>query len=912
MIDPDNEHLHITSPCENRDFSRLDLRNESAENMEFVNCTFDRADLKGSNFAGAKFYGCSFQKVRWDNADLSGAKFFSHGKEEIALPATYRDAQKSGSMRVASFRGSDLSMAEFTGTSDHLIEINDSDFSGADLTGSLFKYCDLSHCFFLQVLFHAPNGYQVSHGSEKRKNTKSIGIFGEGCKLDFSDFSYTNLTNLRFQECESLEATNFSNSDLEGAIFLGRLDVPINMYRARFNNSRLKNSTFENCKMDSISFLGADMAGTVFKGEKTTALAADFSNSNMAGFIGNDCNFTAAIFSCAYLSGDQEMNLEAAKFKKSELVATDFSSADLKNVDFEGANLYQADFTHATFVENDDKESHERQSYNVDNTIFTIHVEHQRLLKDVDFQKADFTGASLQGCTFVDCICSDTIFKDAILRYCRFQGTKTNLTRCDFSGSDLHCAVFDGVSGRDAFRLPLVRSSFENSNLSLAVFVNCDIDISNFCLSNLSGAKFYNCCLDACKFEHSNFDKIKIIGCSFSYTSFIRTRGTDVVFEDKIAAYKSEDYYDANQSPFFSQCKFRGRFIKKFKAAILEHSGFILINSSEIEFDYGTRINGSLLKLEDGKMAISRSRIDNSMIINNSNQGKSLLCRQGSSFGTEFKDPNSNCEFEGMSFDSCNMLGAWYSPTFKECKFKFTDMKKDPNNPDGQIIDDEMRTKIKANYDELSLAGLQNNAVSLGNDNDQDTYYALRQEKKQEEEIKKNGHPLPTIWGKLLLGLFFLYPLFFYGSQKENSIVFEFFLPFLILLITIHIFYKSKIEFLKKLYGYGKKTEIIVLNIFLVIAGFSVSWFLAICSVTKKIDSDFINLYTFLKYLFKNFLSGIHLSINTFVTIGYWRPDGTDYLPNGLMLFYSNVEALTGAIMLALLVVTLIRNSSPR
>jgi len=910
-------------------YFRTSLSREDHQNDTFYRCNFDRADLRNSNFSGSKFYECSFQKVLSDNADLSNAEFYATCIDDVRIslginidsdiPSESGSYPKAGSGKVSSFRGGDLSGAKFFG-----ILFNDSDFFGADLTNAQFIECDLSHCSFQQTIFHSPDVISNTEGEWVSKKSDPLKVFGKGSRLDFADFSNTNLRNLIFHECVGIEAADFSHADLNCARFSGIHDLPTNMYRARFDGARLTKCEFINCILDSVSFANTDMAGAILRGN-TKAPASFFSQAYLPGLFAEKIDFTAAIFSGAYLSSGS--GNDSATFRGANLIAADFSSSDVRRVNFNDADLTQSDFTHATFVEKSAKgEKNEGQDNNDNN-------EELKLI-NVTFQKADFTGASLSSCIFEDCDCSDAIFQDSILKHTYFTGGKTNLSRCNFSNADLFGAIFDGkdfqyqkladnkmlpMNGtifrggilqdaefRNAF---LMRSSFEETNLKRVKFINCNMNYTNFSLSDLVESLFSNCCLETCRFEHSSLDKIRVENCSLSFASFIRAQGEGIIFKGTQHSERMASESEAEKSVSFRQCYLKGEWSKSISAAIIEYSEITLIDDSRLILQKGTKLTGSVINFNCGILKLSQSDVEYSSFEILNVPRSEFEFKISSVSNSLFKGLGPGCDLEDVSFDSCNLNGDWHKMKVRGCKFNMTVCEHK------NIGISDIENSIIDNYDELSIASLRANAVSLGQDDDQDRFYGIEMEKKRGKKSE-----VFFVAGVATTLLFFLYPLIYYwGLTEPGTKGFEsipangmslgalVLIPLILLVMMFIFYYNSDSIFLKHLFNYGQNPLLILRNILLVIILFSVGWAISVWNSFSSFPS-IIPISDVIKY----FLYGLHYSISTFITIGYWQPVQGAYLPNGLMLVYSNIESLVGAVMIALLVVTLIRKTSPR
>ena len=103
--------------------------------------------------------------------------------------------------------------------------------------------------------------------------------------------------------------------------------------------------------------------------------------------------------------------------------------------------------------------------------------------------------------------------------------------------------------------------------------------------------------------------------------------------------------------------------------------------------------------------------------------------------------------------------------------------------------------------------------------------------------------------------------------------------------------FKRITDFLLKefLFGYGEKPKRVILNGFIIIFLFSFIYF-------------FAGIWNINHVKVNDFLSSLYFSIVTFTTLGYG-----DFHPKGYIRFFASFEALIGAVLIALFIVTLTR-----
>lgn len=136
---------------ENQKFSGTDIINCEYEVCTFRNCSFDRADLSETKFMECEFSGCNFSNAKTSNTSFRDIRFINCKM----LGLRFDECNEFGLsfefdkciLNHSTFIGLKIMNTLFKETK--LIEV---DFTGSDLTGSVFIECDLSRAFFNRTI----------------------------------------------------------------------------------------------------------------------------------------------------------------------------------------------------------------------------------------------------------------------------------------------------------------------------------------------------------------------------------------------------------------------------------------------------------------------------------------------------------------------------------------------------------------------------------------------------------------------------------------------------------------------------------------------------------------------------------------------------------------------------------------
>ena len=359
-------------------YNYINLAKNDFSNLTLFNAEFILADLTQTNFNDAKLQGSIFSNcfsirgATFRNANLSGASFENVNLNNIDFSGANLsnvDLSKCTGVAGAKFNGAILFRTNFTGLAD----FKDTDFTGADMKGTIFRNNDLSESKFSDApIFSDSQDYRTEFVN---------------CKLLYStlkknwnylDLSFANIVNIP-QDMQTLSALY--------AILNGLVFTNTNFKGANFTNAIMHGCSFAKCGLPTAIFRGAQlqgegrMAGCVFS--EADLFNAEFPEANLTG-----TNFTGAffwgakatvagavivraVFSNAYLtgidfSGVAQKQCQGAIFDYACLVnakftgtnagkyegqSSSFVRACLQGTDFSGASLEAANFTSAAVAQ---------------------------------------------------------------------------------------------------------------------------------------------------------------------------------------------------------------------------------------------------------------------------------------------------------------------------------------------------------------------------------------------------------------------------------------------------------------------------------------------------------------------------------------------------------------------------------
>ena len=297
-----------------RDFACIDLSNQdlSGINLEgayLEQVNFSGAVLNGAKLQGAILAGANLTGVSMVDADLGKANL---GKVNFSRAEIRKTNLKQAIVAGSVFEKTLLSECDLSQTDTMDARFSEVDFSksiminfsvnGIDLSSCKFDYCQLNDANFINCqLNHTGFSNSTMHKTSFSK-----------CQSEHADFSHADLKNARFQQECVFKQANFTNSNIERAVFHG--------------------SNFEEARFDEANFFMADFSG---------------SNLQRASFhraIGKKAQFVKSDLGSARMTS---MNLMEGTLMKARLTLADFSDSNLYAVEFMNATVGETNFSGA-------------------------------------------------------------------------------------------------------------------------------------------------------------------------------------------------------------------------------------------------------------------------------------------------------------------------------------------------------------------------------------------------------------------------------------------------------------------------------------------------------------------------------------------------------------------------------------
>ncbi len=275
---------------------------------------FNGQDLTAVNFSGITAQSVDFSSaymdgVNFSNADLSWANLSAFSMIDIIWRgATIDNAYISSNLGGTNFSGlSSAINVNWQGS-----QLQDADFSGLDLTGSVFNNVSLEGADF--------GGATV-----------------DSVTFDYASFAFADFSGVDFSAVGSLTGVDWFQTNLKNASFSGINEGAINNVIFRdifdatnvdFSNTNYSGLRFEFSKLASAKFNGSGLNASDFYNVDLSS--ANFSSSDLSGGVYFfDSTLTSANFTGAFVMGVEFQN-------------TDLGSVNFTNADLSGANLQAA------------------------------------------------------------------------------------------------------------------------------------------------------------------------------------------------------------------------------------------------------------------------------------------------------------------------------------------------------------------------------------------------------------------------------------------------------------------------------------------------------------------------------------------------------------------------------------------
>ena len=482
-------------------------------------------------------------------------------------------------------------------------DLTNTNFGGANLTGA-----DLSGATFAGASLRNANLTDA-----KIRNSDLSGMNGEGLAyttLTRTDFTGSDLrvTWVNFFQWAAFDHTNLTNANLAGV----RLDqMGGNLPGVIFTGANLRGVTFGNAKLSGVNFAGFDLSNATFGGADLTG--ADLSGATFAGTSLRNANLTDAKIIGADLSG---MNGEGLAY--TNLTRTDFTGSDLRVTwvnffqwtTFDHTNLTNANLAGVRL---------DQMGGNLPGVIFTganlqgVTFGNAKLsgvnfagfdLSNATFGGADLSGADLSGAIFKNTSLRSANLTDAKIRNSDLSGMNgeglayTNLTRTDFTGSDLRVTwvnffqwtTFDHTNLTNA-NLAGVRLDQMGGNLPGVVFTGANLRGVIFGAAKLSGANFAGFDLTNTSFGGANLTDADLSGATFTNTSFRGANLTGARFVNStLGSLAGEGLAYTNLTRAnFAGADLRGIYSNVLQSAVINATDFTNARLDGIRLDLASR-----------------------------------------------------------------------------------------------------------------------------------------------------------------------------------------------------------------------------------------------------------------------------------------------------------------------------------
>jgi fluoroquinolone resistance protein len=185
---------------ENKTYEKPDFKESLFPRGEYDNCTFNNCDFSKANFSLSRFIDCTFLNcnlslVRLGETIFRDAKFF--GCKMLGL--LFNDCNKFGlsfafdncTLNHSSFFQTRIKKTIFKNS-----ELQEVDWTGCDLTGSVFSHCDLKDAKFENTILEKVdfrNSFNYSIDPEMNRIKKArFSLTGIAGLLDKYDIQIEN------------------------------------------------------------------------------------------------------------------------------------------------------------------------------------------------------------------------------------------------------------------------------------------------------------------------------------------------------------------------------------------------------------------------------------------------------------------------------------------------------------------------------------------------------------------------------------------------------------------------------------------------------------------------------------------------------------------------------------------------
>lgn len=530
----------------------IDWANESWQNGSFDGTIFSTqnnaaylwsVDFTGSSFVGADFSYADISYVDFSNADLDSAIFTAAHSGGFGFGTTFNavrnftnaqllqlasvrrvnltnlDGQDGvtsmagwdftgvafGNMERASFAGSDVSGADFSGV--HLTNVNfagtdasNATFDGATLWGSSvggaqFSQTDLTNASFTNtslygVAFAGAKGLTEAqlNAASSVDSVRLLNQNGSDGSTSLAGWDFTSVANQSMTHAwfagSDLTNANFTGVDLTGATFTSYSANPATVMNANFTNANLSYARLDLLNLVGVVFTGADLSHARFDAVMglTEAQLNSATNLNYVELTNLDGQSGVTTLANWDFTGVAGLSLLGAKFDGSDVANADFTGVDLTAASFDAvkgltaAQLQQVGNLTAVKLTNLDGANGVVNLSTWDFSPFAG----TSLLDNVTFDGSnlsgvDFTGFDFSHASFGDVDASNASFANTTVYAASFAGA--DVSNVSFVGAQLF--QDGGIGGTDQ------STDFGGADVAGADFTGVDLTGVNF--SGVSG-----------------------------------------------------------------------------------------------------------------------------------------------------------------------------------------------------------------------------------------------------------------------------------------------------------------------------------------------------------------------------------------------------------------------------------------
>ena len=316
----------------------LQLKDQKAQNMDWLGVVLDERNLDSCNFAGAfldgaSFKGCSLVGANFEGATLSGADFTGANLTSANLKSANlgKAILKEANLTGAKLDNAIFDMAIFVNTKLINASLKKTSFLRSSLASADFSGANLSSAKFLGIKV----GMDALALLQKPQiNPKD---FIDPIAFDGLNFTGANLTMATLLGCEVQRGGRFKGANFSKSTLI----------KCKFNYSEFSTANFEGTKVAlGAQLLRCNFEGASFKGAYFRGVNLNHSNFNFA-------NLNSGHFSLANMAGVSAVKISAvnARFERTKLVQASFIDSNLigssfKNSDLIGAKFDDSKMTH--------------------------------------------------------------------------------------------------------------------------------------------------------------------------------------------------------------------------------------------------------------------------------------------------------------------------------------------------------------------------------------------------------------------------------------------------------------------------------------------------------------------------------------------------------------------------------------